>query len=173
MHAFVMVEHLVTHLKSNRLPIDLYHVLGFQIYCGRLTIKKVSRIFDLLFLDCMRLFLNTTKTLRGWSILGGYGLTVNIYYQKYDVSACMSFLIFMPAKQTINPIKKGNFVVPKICVTIVIITSNNATKQPDDVDQLVTQCSCGMLQTSPRSQIHTIETLIFRCFCGRCCYVII
>ena len=47
----------------------------------------------------------------------------------------------------------------------LFVSSNNATKQPDDmsdIGQLVTQCSCDMLQTTPPSQTCTIETILFR-----------
>ena len=47
----------------------------------------------------------------------------------------------------------------------LFVSTNNATKQPDDtsdIGQLVTQYSCDMLQTTPPSQICTIETILFR-----------
>ena len=34
-----------------------------------------------------------------------------------------------------------------------------------DIGQLVTYYSCDMLQTTPPSQIHTIETTLFRLAC--------
>ena len=74
----------------------------------------------------------------------------------------MAFLIFIPAKQLINPIKKGNFFVHKIWNTNQIIISNNTTKQPDDIGQLVTSYSFDMLQTAPSSQMHTIKIITFR-----------
>ena len=64
-----------------------------------------------------------------------HAITLKAWPSQCDYA--IAFLIFTPAKKTINPIKKGIFVVPKIWNTIEIITSNNATKQPDDVDQLV------------------------------------
>ena len=71
-------------------------------------------------------------------------------------------MIFVTAAQPINPIKKCLNSLHKTCVENEIITSNNATKQPDDIGQLVTSYFCDMLQTAPPSQIHTIETLMFR-----------
>ena len=49
-----------------------------------------------------------------------------------------SHLDFTPAAQTINPIKKPLNMVPKSCVKNGMIASNNTTKQPDDMGQLVT-----------------------------------
>ena len=47
----------------------------------------------------------------------------------------------------------------------LFVSSNNTTKQPDDtsdIGQLVSYYSCDMLQTTPPSQICTIETILFR-----------
>ena len=71
-------------------------------------------------------------------------------------------LDFTTAAQTINPIKKGRICVPKTNNTNEIIISNNMTKQPDDIGQLVTSYSCDMLQTAPPSQTHAIEIILFR-----------
>ena len=73
----------------------------------------------------------------------------------------MSILIFTTAAQTINPIKKGTNRVPQTCDTIEIINSNNMTKQPDDIGQLITLHSFDMLQKAPPSQIRTIEIILF------------
>ena len=79
-------------------------------------------------------------------------------YPSYSIA----ILIFIPAEETINPIKKCTKGVPKTNSTNEIITSNNTTKQPDDIGQLVTYFSCDILQTAPPSQICTMETIIFR-----------
>ena len=51
-----------------------------------------------------------------------------------------------------------------LALYLFVSTTNNATKQPDnmsDIGQLVSQYSCDMLQTTPTSQICAIETIIF------------
>ena len=67
-----------------------------------------------------------------------------------------SLLDFHSAAQTINTIKKCSSCAHKTNNTNEIIISNNTTKQPDDIDQLVTSYSCDILQTAPPSQMHTI-----------------
>ena len=44
----------------------------------------------------------------------------------------------------------------------IISSSNNKTKQPDDIGQLVTYYSCNKLLTAPPSQMHAVEVLISR-----------
>ena len=83
-------------------------------------------------------------------------------HQSSKLVIAIAILIFMPAEQTINPIKKITKGVPKTCNTNGQVSTNNTTKQPDDIGQLVTSYSCDVSRTAPPSQTHTIEIMLFR-----------
>ena len=80
-----------------------------------------------------------------------------IELSSFNPGKVIAISIFITAAQTINPIKKCTKGVHKTCNTNEQVSSNNTTKQADDIGQLVTSYSCDILQTAPPSQIHTIE----------------
>ena len=86
----------------------------------------------------------------------------------------VAFLIFTQPSKLLIPSKNAQLICAhKTNNTNEIITSNNTTKQPNDIGQLVTSHSCDAMQTSPPSQMHAIEIILFRCFFSWWYYMII
>lgn len=86
----------------------------------------------------------------------------------------VAFLIFTQPSKLLIPSKNAQLICAhKTNNTNEIITSNNTTKQPNDIGQLVTSHSCDAMQTSPPSQMHEIEIILFRWFFSWWYYMII
>ena len=76
----MIVVQLVTHHKSNMLPIGLCHLLGFS-FAIDIRVQKKYQGF-LAYKNCTDLgaLKNTNEILLGCSILGGYGSTSSYFY---------------------------------------------------------------------------------------------
>ena len=75
--------------------------------------------------------------------------------QKFNAGLRPIPSLYFGRGEQLIPSKKVKNGYPRLAITIhiKIIAPINKTKQPDDVGQSTTYCSCDMLQIAPPSQI--------------------